>query len=141
MTSLIDNGAPLRTAMSKVRYLQVDKNGFVATKQIPRLTQIYAGVGPVTLVPDGSHNIHISSILAGVVTINCTDYFKLAGKTIMVTVRPAATQNVVINFPLAGYPVYVKGTAAAVTSYTIAPSVNAQSVSIEFRVDGAFVTP
>lgn len=141
MTSLIDNSAPILTPSTAIRHLRVDKNGFPLTKQIGRLSQLFTGIAPATIVPDGSSVIYVPDALAGVLTIDCTDYKKLAGKTLNIMVRPGPGQNVVVNFPASGYTVYVKGAAAAVTSYTIAASANAQSIFIDFRTDGAFIVP
>lgn len=140
MTSLISKDAYVPTPSEKRRFLEVDKNGFPRNKQVPRISESYSGAGGVTVVPNGSSSYNVLGILAGVLTLNCTDVSNFVGRTLMVTVRPGATQNVVINFPAAGYTVYVKGAAAAVTTYTLAASANAQSCVIDFRTDGAFIT-
>lgn len=140
MTSAVSKNAYVGTPSERKRYLEVDKDGNLRNKQVPRTWEEYSGAGGVTVVPNGSHSFNVLGILAGVLTLNCTDVSNFVGRSLMVTVRPGATQNVVINFPAAGYTVYVKGAAAAVTTYTLAASANAQSIVIDFRSKGAWIT-
>ena len=140
MTSTLSKDAYVPTPSDKPRFLPVDKNGFLRNKQIARTNENYSGAGGVTVVPNGSHSYNVLGVLAGVLTLNCTDVSNFINRTLMVTVRGGASQNVVVNFPAAGYDVRVKGAAGSVTTYTIAASANNQSIVIDFRSDGAFVT-
>jgi len=139
MTSTLSKNAPITTASDKIRYLKVDKDGLPLTKQIGRTWQNYSGAGGVTIIPDGSHSFNVLGVLAGVLTLNCTDVSNFVGRSLMVTVRGGASQNVVIDFPAAGYDVRVKGAAGSVTTYTIAANANNQNILIDFRSDGAFI--
>lgn len=139
MTSNLSKAAYVPTPSERQRFLKVDKNGFPVDKQIPRTWQNYSGAGGVTVIPDGSNSFNVLGVLAGVLTLNCTDVSNFIGRSLNVTVRGGATQNVVINFPAAGYDVRVKGTAGSVTTYTIAASANNQNALIDFRQDGAFI--
>lgn len=139
MTSLNSTDAYIPKPSEKKYYLEVDKNGFLRNKQMPRVWEDYTGVGGVTVVPNGSHSYNVLGVLTGVLTLNCTNVSNFIGRSLLVTVRGGASQNVVINFPAAGYDVRVKGAAGTVTSYTITPSANNQSISIDFRATGAHV--
>ena len=139
MTSIKSKDAYVGKPSERKRYLQVDKNGFLVNKQIPRTWENYSGVGGVTVVPNGSNSYNVLGVLTGVLTLNCTDVSNFVGRSLMVAVRGGATQNVVINFPAAGYDVRVKGAVGSVTSYTIAAAATNQSVIIDFRSDGAFI--
>lgn len=140
MTSNISKDAYVGTPSERKRYLEVDKNGFAKNKQMPRTWEDYTGVGGVTVIPNGSHSYNVLGVLTGVLTLNCTDVSNFVGRSLLVTVRGGASQNVVINFPAAGYDVRVKGAAGSVTTYTIAANANNQSIVIDFRQTGAFVT-
>jgi len=140
MTSPVSKDAIVLTPSDRPRYLAVDKNGIPLTKQIARTWEDYTGVGGVTVVPDGSSSYNVLGVLTGVLTLNCTDVSNFVGRSLLVTVRGGASQNVVINFPAAGYDVRVKGSAGSVTSYTLAVSANNQSVVIDFRQTGAYIT-
>lgn len=139
MASLISKDAPIMTPSDRPRYLPVDKNGFPLAKQVPKSWENYSGVGGVTVIPNGSDQFNVLGVLTGVLTINCTDVSNFVGRSVMVTVRGGATQNVVIDFPAAAYNVTVQGAAGFVTSYTFAASANAQSAIIHFRQDGAHI--
>jgi hypothetical protein len=139
MTSNVSKNAYLGTPSERQRFIKADKNGIPVDKQIPRTWENYSGAGGATVVPNGSHSYNVLGVLAGVLTINCTDVSNFVGRSLLVTVRGGATQNVVINFPAAGYDVRVKGAAGSVTSYTIAANANNQNIMIDFRSDGAFI--
>lgn len=140
MTSPFSKDAYIPKPSSKRYYLEVDKNGAVRNKQVARTSEVYTGVGGVTVVPNGSHSYNVLGVLTGVLTLNCSDVSNFINRSVMVTVLGGATQNVVVNFPAAGYDVRVKGSAGSVTSYTITPSANNQSIIVDFRQDGAFIT-
>lgn len=139
MTSTLSKDAPVLTPSDRQRFLPVDKNGIPLAKQVARTWEDYTGVGGVTVIPNGSNSYNVLGVLTGVLTLNCTDVSNFVGRSLMVTVRGGASQNVVINFPAAGYDVRVKGSAGSVTSYTIAVSALNQNIIIEFRQTGAFI--
>lgn len=139
MTSVVATDASLITPITKARYLKVTKEGVPINKQVPRTTQTNAVVGPATVFFDGSNDVRIENALTGVITYNATNVSSLIGRTITVLVRGGVGQNVVINFPAAGYPVYVKGVAGASTTYTIAANANNQSATIMFGPTSASV--
>lgn len=139
MTSLNSTDAYVGKPSERKRYLEVDKNGLLRNKQIPRTWENYSGVGGVTVVPNGSNSYNVLGVLTGVLTLNCTNVSNFIGRSLMVTVRGGASQNVVINFPAAGYDVRVKGAAGSVTTYTIAANANNQNIMIDFRSDGAYI--
>lgn len=139
MTSIKSKDAYVGKPSERKRYPQIDKNGFLVNKQLPRTWENYSGVGGVTVVPNGSNSYNVLGVLTGVLTLNCSDVSNFVGRSLVVTVRGGATQNVVISFPAAGYDVRARGTAGSITSYTITPSANNQSVTIDFRQDGAFI--
>jgi len=140
MTSNISKNAYVGTPSERKRYLEVDKDGIPRNRQIPRTWEEYTGVGGVTVIPNGSNSYNVLGVLTGVLTLNCTDVSNFVGRSLMVTVLGGASQNVVINFPAAGYSVRVKGAAGTVTSYTIAASANNQSIVIDFRLTGAHIS-
>ena len=139
MTSTVSKNAYVPTPIEKLRYLLVDKDGVPKNKQVPRTWENYSGAGGVTVIPNGSNSFNVVGVLGGVLTLNCTDVSNFVGRSLAVTVLGGASQNVVINFPAAGYTVRVKGAAGTVTSYTIAASANNQAITIDFRSDGAFI--
>lgn len=139
MTSNLSKDAYVGTPSERKRYLRADKNGNPVNKQIPQTWENYSGVGGVTVVPNGSHSYNVLGVLTGVLTLNCTDVSNFVGRSLMVTVRGGASQDVVVNFPAAGYSVRVKGSAGTVTTYTIAANANNQSIMIYFRQDGAYI--
>lgn len=139
MTSLVaTNGIP-QTPTTKNRFLKVNKEGIPLTLQVPRTSQINAAAGPATLTFDGSSDVWVTNALAGVITFDATSVNNLIGRAITVFVRGGVGQNVVVNFPAAGYPVYVKGAAGAVTTYTILANANNQNISIVFGPTSAFI--
>lgn len=140
MTSTVGNNAAISTALTRDRFLRVDKEGIPLDKQVPRTSQTNSVVGPATITFDGSSTLFVTNALSGVITVNATSVSNLIGRNIRVVVRGGVGQNVVINFPAAGYPVYVKGSAGAVTTYTIAASANNQDINIEFGLASAYVT-
>lgn len=139
MTSNVSKNSYVGTPSERKRFLEVDKDGIPRNKQVARTWENYSGAGGVTVVPNGSNSYNVLGVLAGVLTLNCTDVSNFVGRSLLVTVRGGASQNVVINFPAAGYDVRVKGAAGSVTSYTIAANANNQNIVIEFRQDGAFI--
>lgn len=140
MTSNIGVNASLPNPSDRRRYLEVTKDGIPKNLQVPRIAENYTGVGGVTIIPNGSHSFNVLGVLTGVLTLNCTSVANYVNRSLMVTVLGGATQNVVVNFPPAGYNVRIKGSPGTVTTYTIAASVNNQSIVIDFRADGAFVS-
>ncbi len=132
MTSLVATDAALNPPLTKNRFLKVNKEGVPINKQVPRTTQNNIAAGPATVTFDGSNDFNVTGALAGVLTVNATVVNNLIGRSIRVFVRGGVGQNVVINFPAAGYLTYVKGAAGEVTSYTLAASANNQSVEIVF---------
>ena len=140
MTSLTSTDAVILGPMDKERPLLVDKNGAPLNKQIPRLQQQYNGAGGETILFDGSNSLFVSGALAGVLTINATSVANLRGRNIAIYVRGGVGQNVVVNFPVAGYPIYVTGAAGAgATTQTITANANNQVLRIEFGTNAAFI--
>jgi hypothetical protein len=139
MTSLTAKDAGLLTPVEKRRPLLADKNGFPLNKQVPKTQQAYAGVGGETITLDGSDALFVTVGLTGVLTINATDASNLRGRIINVYVRGGVGQNVVINFPAAGYPMYIGGAAGAATAYTIAANANNQKATIHFGTTFAYI--
>ena len=140
MTSLTSTDAVILGPMDKERPLLVDKNGAPLNKQIPRLQQQYNGAGGETILFDGSNSLFVNGALAGVLTINATSVANLRGRNIAIYVRGGVGQNVVVNFPVAGYPIYVTGAAGAgATTQTITANANNQVLRIEFGTDAAFI--
>ena len=139
MTSPLALNAVILNSTDVPYYLRATKEGQPLDGQVPRTTQTYTGVGGATIIPAGSNNFHVSGPLTGVLTLNCTSRFNFINRVLVVTVAPGVGQNVVINLPAAPYLTHVKGAAAAVTTYTLAASANAQEIAIEFRPDGAFI--
>lgn len=140
MTSLTSTDAVILGPMDKERPLLVDKNGAPLNKQVPRLQQQYNGAGGETILFDGSNSLFVSGALAGVLTINATSVANLRGRNIAIYVRGGVGQNVVVNFPVAGYPIYVTGAAGAgATTQTITANANNQVLRIEFGTNAAFI--
>jgi len=140
MTSLTSTDAVILGPMDKERPLLVDKNGAPLNKQIPRLQQQYNGAGGETILFDGSNSLFVDGALAGVLTINATSVANLRGRNIAIYVRGGVGQNVVVNFPVAGYPIYVTGAAGAgATTQTITANANNQVLRIEFGTNAAFI--
>jgi hypothetical protein len=143
MTSLTSTDAVILGPMDKERPLLVDKNGAPLNKQVPRLQQQYNGAGGETILFDGSNSLFVNGVngaLAGVLTINATSVANLRGRNIAIHVRGGVGQNVVVNFPVAGYPIYVTGAAGAgATTQTITANANNQVLRIEFGTNAAFI--
>ncbi len=140
MTSLTSTDAVILGPMDKERPLLVDKNGAPLNKQIPRLQQQYNGAGGETILFDGSNSLFVNRALAGVLTINATSVANLRGRNIAIHVRGGVGQNVVVNFPVAGYPIYVTGAAGVgATTQTITANANNQVLRIEFGTNAAFI--
>ncbi len=140
MTSLTSTDAVILGPMDKERPLLVDKNGAPLNKQIPRLQQQYNGAGGETILFDGSNSLFVNGALAGVLTINATSVANLRGRNIAIYVRGGVGQNVVVNFPVAGYPIYVTGAAGVgATTQTITANANNQVLRIEFGTNAAFI--
>lgn len=139
MTSPLATNAVILNPNDIQYYLRATKEGQPLDGQVPRTTQTYTAVGGATIVPLGTNVLHVTGPLTGVLTINCTNRFNFINRILVVTVAPGVGQNVVINLPAAPYLTHVKGSAAAVTTYTLAASANAQQIAIDFRPDGAFI--
>lgn len=139
MTSVTAIDGVLLTPVEKRRYILADKNGAPLNKQVPKTQQIYSGVGGETITLDGSDNLFIITGLTGVLTINATNPSSLRGRRVNIFVRGGVGQNVVINFPAAGYPTYIGGAAGAATTHTIATNANNQKATIEFGITFAYV--
>jgi hypothetical protein len=138
MTSLVaTNGIP-QTPITKNRFLKVNKEGVPLTLQVPRTAQINTAVGPATLTFDGSNDVWVTNALTGAITFNATSVNNLIGRAITIFVRGGVGQNVVVNFPAAGYPVYLKG-GGAVTTQTIAANANAQNITIVFGPTAGYI--
>ena len=138
MTSVLaTNGIP-QTPTTKNRFLKVNKEGIPLTLQVPRTSQVNSVVGPATLTFDGSSDVWVTDALTGVITFNATSVNNLIGRAINIFVRGGVGQNVVVNFPAAGYPVYLKG-GAAVTTQTIAANANAQNITIVFGPTSGYI--
>jgi len=90
MTSLNSTDAYIPKPSEKKYYLEVDKNGFLRNKQMPRVWEDYTGVGGVTVVPNGSHSYNVLGVLTGVLTLNCTNVSNFIGRSLLVTVRGGA---------------------------------------------------
>lgn len=139
MASSIATDAVLLTPIDKERPLLVDKSGIPLNRQVPRTQQVYTGNGATPITFDGSNSLLITGALAGALTVNALTVNNLVSRMINVYVRGGVGQNVVINFPVAGYLVYNRGTAGAITTLTIAASANNQNVSIEFGATAAYI--
>ena len=139
MTSVVGANAVVDKTLAKTRYLKVDKEGVPLNLQVPLTTQVVTATGG-TITFTGARIVPVLTALVGVLTINATSHLGLIGREITVYVRGGVGQNVVINFPAAGYPVYVNGVAGASTTYTIAASANNQAASIRFGPTAGFVT-
>lgn len=139
MTSPFATNAVILNPNDPQYFLRATKEGSPLDGQIPRTSQVYTGVGGVTIVPTGTNDLHVTGPLTGTLTINCTNRFNFINRVLVVTVVGGVGQSVTINLPAAPYLTHVKGAAGAVTSYTLAASANSQSVTIFFRPDGAFI--
>ena len=139
MTSVVATDAVILTPMDKERPLLADKSGAPLNKQIPRTLQLYTGNGATPITFDGSNALFVTGALGGALTVNATTVNNLIGRAISIYVRGGVGQNVVINFPAAGYLVYNRGTAGTVTTLTIAASANNQNVVIDFHPTFSYI--
>lgn len=138
MTSRISKKAKVTPATFTKYYLETDKDGIPVNGQVGRTSQIYTGAGG-TIVASGANDIYVNSVLTSPLTIDMTDIPELVNRRITVMVRPAAGDDVVLQFPESGYTVYVQGAGAAVTSYTMAEAANANAVEVVFSESLAVV--
>jgi hypothetical protein len=141
MTSPFAQNAVILNPSDKEYFLRSTKEGAPLDGQVTRTSQVYTGNGGVTIIPNGSNSLHITGPLAGVLTLNCTSRFNFINRLLVVTVAGGVGQNVVINLPAAPYNIALKGSNSTAAAFTLAASANAQSVTIDFRQDGAFITP
>lgn len=139
MASQVATDAVLTTPIDKKRPLLGDKAGVPLNRQIPRTQQVYTGNGAVPITLDGSNSLLVTGALAAPLVVNATSVNNLIQRAIAVYVRGGVGQNVVINFPVAGYPVYSKGAAGTVTTITLPVSANNQNLFIDFGATAAYI--